>query len=239
MPASWRRVALDFRGHGRSSHLPPGAGYGLDGYLADVELALDGLELSAVHLVGHSMGGAIGLAYCASRPERIRSLTLIESLGSPGGPPDLIVGRLARYLDDLKKPKLKRSYPSVEEAAARVRENNSGLSEATALHLARFGVQQTPEGYQFTFDPAVRRPWGTAPDEEQILALLAAVRCPAQIIHGTLGYTLDDEQAQQRLARLRAAPPIAVEGGHHVHMDRPDEVAAHLARFITAAERRP
>ena len=42
LPASWRRVALDFRGHGRSSHLPPGAGYGLDGYLADVELALEG-----------------------------------------------------------------------------------------------------------------------------------------------------------------------------------------------------
>lgn len=236
LPSSWRKVALDLRGHGQSGHLPPGFDYGIDGYLADVDTALDALGLSAVHLVGHSMGGAVSVTYAAARPERVRSVTLIESLGPLGGPPELLVGRLTDYLDQRKRPFLKRTYASVEEAAVRVRENNSGLSEAAALHMARFGLRQTPEGYQFTFDPALRRRSAWAMSEDQVLAVLEAVRCPAQVLHGTEGYSLDDEQMQRRLARLRQPKTFAVPGGHHVHLDRPAEVASHVERLVAQVE---
>lgn len=239
LPAAWRRVALDFRGHGQSGHLPPGFDYGIDDYLADVEATLDALGLPAVHLVGHSMGGAVSVTYAAARPERVRSLTFIESLGPLGGPAELLVPRLTDSLDQRKKPLLKRTYRSVEEAVVRVREGNSGLSEAAALHMARAGLRQTPEGYQFTFDPALRRRSAWTMSEDQVLAVLEAVRCPVQVIHGTHGYSLDDEQMQRRLARLRHPQIFAVEGGHHVHLDRPAEVASHIERMIASVEGAP
>ena len=43
--------------------------------------ALDGLDLDSVHVVGHSLGGALALALADTRPRKIASLTLIAPAG--------------------------------------------------------------------------------------------------------------------------------------------------------------
>jgi non-heme chloroperoxidase len=50
-----RAVAYDRRGHGRSSD--PGAGYDIDTLADDLAAVIESLDLKAVTLVGHSMGG--------------------------------------------------------------------------------------------------------------------------------------------------------------------------------------
>jgi hypothetical protein len=123
----------------------------------------------------------------------------------------------------------------VEAAAARVRENNSGLSERAAFHLARFGTQPASSGgVEFTFDPAHRWRFGFAFDEEQILAILGGVRAKVQVIRSSHGFTFDDQQMKARLSRLGSPTPVTIEGGHHVHMDAPKEVALCIQRFVAA-----
>jgi pyruvate dehydrogenase E2 component (dihydrolipoamide acetyltransferase) len=74
-----RAIALDLPGHGSSDKQ---VGTGTAAALADtVELALTALELHRVHLVGHSMGGAIAALLAARRPDRVASLTLIAPAG--------------------------------------------------------------------------------------------------------------------------------------------------------------
>jgi pimeloyl-ACP methyl ester carboxylesterase len=235
LPAGWRQIALDFRGMGQSAHLTDGGLYHFTDYLADVESALVSMGVEKVHLVGHSLGGSVALAYAAANPERVLTVTAIESLGPAGGRPEATAERLRGFVADLGKPRRRRTYPSVEDAAARVRENNSSLSERAALHLARFGTRVSSNGgVEFTFDPAHRGRFGFSYDEEQLLAILGAVRPPVQLIHGTKGFTFDDEKMKARMARLGSPTPIAVQGGHHVHLDSPKEVAFHLKRFIEA-----
>jgi pimeloyl-ACP methyl ester carboxylesterase len=235
LPASWRQIALDFRGMGQSAHLTGGGLYNFTDYLADMEGALLSLGVEAVHLVGHSLGGSVALAYAAARPERVASVTSIESLGPSGGKPDRAVERLRGFVADLAKQRRKRTYPDVEAAAARVRENNSSLSERAAFHLALFGTQPASSGgVEFTFDPAHRWRFGFAYDEEQLLAILGAVRAKVQVIHGSHGFTFDDGQMKARLSRLGSPLPVTVAGGHHVHMDQPREVAVHIERFIAS-----
>ena len=79
LAAGRRAVALDLPGHGGSDK-EVGAG--------DVESLTDALEgafgalgVEQVHLVGHSMGGAIAASLAVRRPERVASLTLIASAG--------------------------------------------------------------------------------------------------------------------------------------------------------------
>jgi len=73
-------VALDLPGHGESS-LEVGTG-SLD-ELATVLLAfLDALGVDRAHLVGHSMGAALGLVLADREPRRVRSLTLIGPAGT-------------------------------------------------------------------------------------------------------------------------------------------------------------
>jgi len=201
-----------------------------------VDAALAHFALEQVHLVGHSLGGTVALAFAAARPDLVRSVTAIESLGSSGGPPEMALERLRRFALDLGRPRRKKTYPSVEAAAARVRENNSGLSEKVALYMARFGTRPVPGGVEFTFDPAHRNRFGMGYDEEQVLAVLGGVHCKVLVIRGTGGFSFDDAQMRARIGRLGNPTPVSVEGGHHVHLDNPAQVAKHIESFISAAD---
>jgi pyruvate dehydrogenase E2 component (dihydrolipoamide acetyltransferase) len=69
--------ALDLPGHGGSSKDVSGFAElveALDGFLTDRGIA-------RAHLVGHSMGGAVVLRFAADHPDRVASLTLIDSAG--------------------------------------------------------------------------------------------------------------------------------------------------------------
>lgn len=44
---------------------------------------LQALELEAVNLVGHSMGGYVSMALAAAHPEKVKRLVLVDSIGIP------------------------------------------------------------------------------------------------------------------------------------------------------------
>ncbi len=75
-----RTIALDLSGHGGSTKIMD---FALDaaGFAADVDHVLAALGIGRIHLVGHSMGGAIAVAFARSHPERVASLTLIAPAG--------------------------------------------------------------------------------------------------------------------------------------------------------------
>ncbi len=232
LPDAWRLILLDFRGMGRSEHVPLGGFYSFADYVLDVQSTLDTLGLHSAHLVGHSLGGTVAMAFAAARPERAKSITLIESLGPSGGSPENALERLRGFLEDVHRPARRKTYPSVEAAAARLRENNSSLTEAASLHLAHHGTEPVEGGFVFRFDPLHRRRFGHGYDEAQWLVLLSAISCPVQVIHGSHGLSFEDEQARARLAAMRASKPRTLSGGHHVHMEQPEAVARALEHFI-------
>jgi pyruvate dehydrogenase E2 component (dihydrolipoamide acetyltransferase) len=71
--------ALDLRGHGGSSKQVRSGS--LDEFVEDVRGFLDSLGLRKVHLVGHSMGGAIATQFALANPDRASSLLLIATAG--------------------------------------------------------------------------------------------------------------------------------------------------------------
>ncbi|MGX9294916.1 alpha/beta fold hydrolase [Tsukamurella paurometabola] len=79
-----RVIRYDHRDTGESSASPPGAPTYTGAELAaDPVRILDALDIGAAHIVGMSMGAGIGQTVAVRSPERVRSLTLIES--SPAG----------------------------------------------------------------------------------------------------------------------------------------------------------
>ncbi len=69
-------VAIDLRGYGDSETLPVDATRGLRDFSDDVASVLDALGLSAVHVVGWSMGGGVVLQLLLDRPDLVRSVAL-------------------------------------------------------------------------------------------------------------------------------------------------------------------
>ena len=74
-----RVLALDLPGHGQSvkTNVDPS----LYGMATFVSKFLDVLSVSSVHVVGHSMGGAIAMQLASDSPETVKSLGLICSAG--------------------------------------------------------------------------------------------------------------------------------------------------------------
>ncbi len=87
-----RTIAFDLPAHGRAlSDFEP---CNAVGSAKAVVKSLDALKLDRVHLVGHSMGGAVATLIAMRGPERIASLTLL----APGGfGPEINAKLLRRY----------------------------------------------------------------------------------------------------------------------------------------------
>ena len=85
--SGFRVIRYDIRGHGRSMIAPDG--YTYENYSADLRDLLDrlnverpiteGLSVGPVHLVGLSMGGGVVLQFALDHPDRVLSLTLVDS----------------------------------------------------------------------------------------------------------------------------------------------------------------
>ena len=91
-------VSIDLPGHGHSEHRHASTRYHFIDYLFNVDAALDALGWDDCHLLGHSMGAAISAAYAAGAPERVRSITLLDTLGPISGAAEGTARRLRRSL---------------------------------------------------------------------------------------------------------------------------------------------
>lgn len=74
----YRVVAPDMRGYGGTDAPPRVADYRMDRLCSDVDGLIDALGADSVHLVGHDWGGAVAWAFAQARPERLRSLAVLN-----------------------------------------------------------------------------------------------------------------------------------------------------------------
>lgn len=81
-----RLIAFDARGHG-ASDWDPDEGYAGDQHFADLAVALDELEIERCHLAGFSMGGGVAMITAAALPERIATVTVVDSYPQPAMTP--------------------------------------------------------------------------------------------------------------------------------------------------------
>jgi pimeloyl-ACP methyl ester carboxylesterase len=96
-----RVITFDPRGCGRSS--APSGVYTIEQMACDVAALLDHLGLDHAHVLGHSMGGRIGIALALAFPGRVRSLILAASGSGPAARPgeECVPGLPYRLVNEL------------------------------------------------------------------------------------------------------------------------------------------
>lgn len=80
----YRIIMMDLRGCGRSSHTKDG--YDIFQFTQDIQALVEHLQVRKFHLLGHSMGGQIAMAYALDHQEQVRTLTLVDSVPADGLP---------------------------------------------------------------------------------------------------------------------------------------------------------
>jgi len=82
LPPQYRAVALDLRGCGQTEH--PVNGYNIPQLVEDVNQFTSQLRLTRFHLLGHSTGGMISMLLTLNHPEKVQTLTLLDSVPANG-----------------------------------------------------------------------------------------------------------------------------------------------------------
>lgn len=236
-----RIVALDFRGHGHSSHIPVGADYALWDYCHDVLDAMETLGLEKANLLAHSMGAAVSCLLAAALPERVERLILIDGLGALNTPIEESASQLRKGLMAYRRP-ISQSprYPDLDSAiAARVAGGVTPVDSITATPLVERNTQPTAEGrVQMRTDSRLLKPSMVRFTPEQVLTLLAEIHAPVLLIEGKEGILGERTWAVRARQVVQQLDRKVLDGGHHLHLEprRVEQVAAAIIGYWGGAD---
>lgn len=235
----WHVIALDHRGHGDSEWVSDGQ-YQASDMVYDVAHLIHQLDLALLNIVSHSLGGNISLRFAGMFPEQVNKIVAIEGLGpSPERLKEMektpYPQRARKFIDDKRKAagRLPRRYASIEDAFARMLEENSYLTEDQARHLTVHGVNRNEDGtFSWKFDPHLNI-WpfeGTAQEDKE--ALWGAITAPTLLLYGADSWASNPAK-DGRLKHFKHAEVIEFENaGHWLHHDQFDRFMATLKDFL-------
>lgn len=223
----WHVIAPDLRGHG-DSEWSKSANYSMAGYVYDLAQLIHQLKLAPVTIIGHSLGGAIAVRYAGIYPETVKRFVAIEGLGrSPKSRAEnaakSMVEKMRAWIDEQREAagRLPRRYKSIEDAFARMQEQNKHLSQEQARHLTVHGVVQNEDGtYTWKFDNYVRVFLPYDMPQPDIEALWHNIASPSLMVYGKESWA-SDPRTDGRAAHFKEATFVQIAGaGHWVHHDQ-------------------
>ncbi|RIJ18216.1 alpha/beta hydrolase [Henriciella mobilis] len=235
----WHVIAPDLRGHGDSAWSPEG-NYNMQAYIYDLAQLIHQLKLAPVTIVSHSLGGNICLRYTGLYPENVRKLVAIEGLGPS---PNMIAerektpwqDRFRKMIEDKRalSGRQPKRYESLEQAYARMKEENSFLSEEQARHLTINGIARNEDGtYSWKFDNYLRV-WNSVDITlEQIHELWSSITCPTLLLYGEKSWASDPLKDGRSKYFRNAAVKLFPDAGHWLHHDQFDLFMKTLRDFL-------
>jgi len=228
-----RIIAVDFPGHGHSSHIPEGMPYHFyDGIYLVSDLAKH-FKQDKIMLLGHSMGGALSLVFTASCPELVGGLVTIESIGPLTASPEQMLEHFSdsiaqrRALEEKAKP----VYPEFKDAL-RARAIASQIATKPIEPLVERGLSKVEGGYTWRADSRLRVVSPLRLSEEHLTELLGQIKIPVLLLEGDNGFIANNEQFNQRKANIPNLMVKSIPGGHHVHLEEPEETALHISEYF-------
>jgi pimeloyl-ACP methyl ester carboxylesterase len=241
LPSDRYAIALDWRGFGLTDS-PATDCYWFPDYLGDLESVLDQLVPGqAVDLLGHSMGGNVGMIYAGVRPERVRKLVNLEGFGMPETKPQHAPRRFAQWLDELKMPMALHTYDSVQAVAERLRKTNPLLSEQRAHWLAGHWSRKGDDGrWEILGDPAHKRTNPVLYQKPEVLECWQRITAPVMWVEGDQtdvskwwGNRYPRADFDARLALVpKLEKHLLSPAGHMLHHDQPHELALRVEAFL-------
>jgi pimeloyl-ACP methyl ester carboxylesterase len=211
-------VAPDFRGHGLS---PWADNYRFDDYAGDIEELARKLDRPYA-IVGHSMGGYVGLKV-ASRGVRPPSALLVA---------DMKIDSPEEELAGLHKAagKSGRIYDTLQDAVAHYRllPPQHTAPKERVEEVARECFHEQEDGH-----------WGErfdrrtlAIEKVEAVALAQKISCPTWFVRAKESQVMPAEGAKE-LARITAGSLHEMEGAnHHLPLEAPEEFASLIRKFM-------
>lgn len=219
----FRVIAFDHRGHGQSA--PCVTPFGMYDLVEDAEALIGQLTDGAVHFAGMSTGGFVGMRIALRHPEKIRSLTLIDTAAGAEDPSALKQYNqllfAVRWLG--VKPLLGKVMPILMGPAFL---NDPARGDDVAFWRGQMGALDKRSIHRFG-----KAIFG----RDDVLGQLAALAAPppTQIIVGADDVATPVAKSEAMRDAIKGARMVVIpDAGHTSPVEQPQAVTAAMTAFL-------
>ncbi len=226
-------VALDFGGHGHSSHKEPASFFHILDLVIESFKVASTLGWDTFSVIGHSLGAAIASYMGGTQPDKISQMILLDGLGAFTTPASLAPKQLQHMIETqaMKKTSKPPMYASLEEAMS-IRQKATPMNAASAKALVSRGIKKHQDKVTWRTDPRLLQPSAIHLTEEQTLAFLERITAKTLVIRAEPGFPFNPELMKNRLSCLKKLEYVTVKGHHHAHLDQPEIFAPLIQNFL-------
>lgn len=231
-------LSFDLPGHANSEHTAREGSYSLVDMARWVCEALDHMQIENYHIIAHSLGACVSTLIGAADP-RVVSLTLLDAMGPlPQVAPTAIEGFIQYRQNKKHRRALERSigapfYRKTQEEAIFSRTQGTDLrTEDAALMAERGLIHDKGHGFYWNFDRKLQLPSLQRFSEDQIIKIIEHITPPTMVITSQVEAFAKPDQIEKFKNAHKNSTCHRLESGHHLHMEKPKEVADLWAEFI-------
>lgn len=237
-----RVFAPDLPGFGRSEK--PRARYGIPYFTRFIQRYMEGRGLRSASIVGASLGGRIALELALERPNLVRKLVLINTMGL--GRPNLqvtyglvTIPRVGEALMRVAANALRWAPPKmIRRIAARYSGSTSNLERTMDdAYLGNLREMYSAAGYHGAYLATVRSllsPRAVMGRHYDLTTRLNELKIPVQLIWGANDPLFPVAHAARAQSLIKGCRLAVIDGaGHTPQAERPEEFNRVLDRFLT------
>src|SRR6478609_6082462 len=238
LAADHRVLAADLFGHGESAK--PLGDYSLGAHAASLRDLLDAVELDAVCVVGHSLGGGVAMQLAYLFPERVERLVLVSS-GGLGRELNPVLRAATLPGSEFVLPVLASGWVrGIGDSALRVwsRTGLPAVSPSTTeawRSLATLADGDTRRAFLATSRSVIDAGGQTVSARNRLSGLSSR---EVLLIWGARDRMIPSAHVEAARAELpHSQVAMLPRSGHFPHLDEPDAFAAVLAEFVRGSGR--
>lgn len=245
LPNHLSYLVIELPGHGYSSPIPHGMIYTYATFLYVLLLVIKKFDWKRVALLGHSLGAMLSYTFASTFPDRCAMVISVDLIK-----PDTLTKKFDRkfllrdinnlYVADKRNQEENNEPPSYTyEKLIQKRHSNTVFTmdiESIPFLMYR-GAKQSksdPNKYYFSCDSRLKEFEILIPIDvyddigQRIVAPFCFIKATRSLFPES-EYTriIENMKSNQKFELHR------IDGGHHVHLDRPEAVAAVITKFLS------
>ena len=221
-------IAIDFPGHGQSSHKPPGEVYHFIDYVTLVFQILQHLDIKTCALLGHSMVAIASLAASAF-PEKFQQLFLLDFIGplsaSPRDTPKLLSQHISEVLNFQPRPRNPKSLVDLIKLRMQVGNIPPEAAEVITMRNIIKDNNLYTNLYTWSYDPRLKISAGLRISEEQVLACLRNIHTQTQLFIAKSTYQNYFHQFDLRMQSMPKLKKYFFDSDHYLHFSHAESIA--------------
>ncbi|XP_031796315.1 serine hydrolase-like protein 2 [Sarcophilus harrisii] len=257
LPQTFYYVAMDFGGHGFSSHHHPGFTYHQHDFVNEVRRVAAALNWKRFSLLAHSFGGVVGGMFSCTFPEMVDKLILLDS--TPFFLDSLEKENILTYkrynIDHVMEMETKQHKPpkvvSPQEMLQSFLKNNIQVGEECGKLLLERGTTKVAEGLVLNRDRRLGLPGNNFEfiTKEQLEYFCQKIQARVLMLKASQGFSYfrllrkgENPRSMETVVNVLKSTLqerykfVEVMGSHYVHMQEPHKVAGVISDFLESNE---